>query len=366
MIAINAFKLFVNTLLIYFYICCISIIIIFGFLEFQILHRYIYFKKMQERTTLSSVINRNNEGVSLVDFLSSRFKYHTKKKWSELINNADVKVNDSVSLPDYILKFKDTVSYSVILKEPPVNTDICILHNEDTFLAACKPGNLPSHADGNFIKNTFIFLLKNMMAEQGYEGYLKLVHRLDRETSGIMIVAKTKDANRILAKQFETGDVKKEYTAIVRGIVQNDSFEVNGAIAPDPASSVSIRKRVVPDGTAGAQSSLTRFEVTERLSGYTVVRCLPATGRTNQIRVHLSHVGYPLAGDKLYGRSDEEFLEFVREARAGHFDLLPWMDAPHHMLHASSIKFTHPETGKNASFECPLPEDMKQFIQKNK
>ena len=321
---------------------------------------------MSEKTTLTSVINRSNEGVSLVEFLSFRFKYHTKEKWAELIHNADVKVNGAVSLTDYILKNKDIVSYSVILKEPPVDTNIRILHNEACFLATCKPGNLPSHADGNFIKNTFIYLLTKMMSEQGYNGYLKLIHRLDRETSGIMIVAKTKDANRALAKQFEEGVVEKEYIAVVRGIIHDDLFEVNGAIAPDSSSSVSIRKRVVPDGTPGAQSALTRFKVIERYPGYTVVRCLPATGRTNQIRVHLAHIGYPLAGDKLYGRSDEEFLEFVREARAGRFDQLPWMDAPRHMLHASVIQFKHPETGKNISFNCPLTFDMEQFIQKIK
>jgi RluA family pseudouridine synthase len=321
---------------------------------------------MPEKTTLSSVINKNNEGFQLIDFLSRRFKYHTLEKWAELILNADVQVNGAVSSSDYILKNKDIVSYSVVLNEPPVDTSIRIIHNEDTFLAAYKPGNLPIHADGNFIKNTFIYLLKKTMSEEGYNGYLKLAHRLDRETSGIVIVAKTKDANRALARQFEAGAVDKEYIAVVRGLLPNDSFEVGGAIAPDPVSSVSIRKRVVPDSSPNAQSALTRFEVIERLSSYTVVRCLPATGRTNQIRVHLAHIGYPLAGDKLYGRSDAEFLEFVREARAGRFDPLPWMDAPRHMLHASAIAFMHPVTGEHISFKCPMPEDMIAFIEKVK
>ncbi|MFH0975390.1 MAG: RluA family pseudouridine synthase [Spirochaetota bacterium] len=319
---------------------------------------------MPEPTTLSSVINKNNAGARLIDFLSSRFRYHTIEKWEEIINAQDVKVNGSASLPDYILKNKDIVSYTVILNEPPVDSNIKIIHNEDSFLVAFKPGNLPSHADGNFIKHTFSYLIKKMMSDKGYDGYLKLAHRLDRETSGLLVVAKSKDANRALARQFEAHAVEKEYIAIVRGSIQDASFEADGAIAPDPESSVSIRKRVVPAGTPNAQASLTRFEVIERLTDYTVVRCLPATGRTNQIRVHLAHIGHPLAGDKLYGRSDAEFLEFVRAARRGSFEMLPWMDAPRHMLHASSIAFKHPVTGERVQFLCPVPEDMMEFIRK--
>jgi RluA family pseudouridine synthase len=326
------------------------------------------FKKkiMSEKTTLSSKINRNNEGASLIDFLCSRFKYHTSGKWMELIHSADVLVNGKNSSHDYILKNKDVVSYSVVLNEPPVDTNIKIIHNEDSFLVAFKPGNLPSHADGNFIKNTFIYLLKEIMINEGYNGYLKLAHRLDRETSGLIVVAKSKDANRALAREFEAGAVEKEYIAVVRGTIHDDSFVVDGPIAPDTGSSVSIRKRVVASGAPDARPALTRFKVTERLNGYTIVQCLPETGRTNQIRVHLAHIGYPLAGDKLYGRSNSEFLEFVAEARAGHFDPLPWMDAPRHMLHASSIAFRHPMTDEKLYFQSTIPNDMLEFIEKVK
>jgi RluA family pseudouridine synthase len=322
-------------------------------------------KNMTDKTTLSSIINNNNAGSTLINFLSLRFKYHSVEKWVGLILNADVLVNGSSSAADYILKSKDVVSYSVVLHEPPVDANIRIIHNEESFLTAYKPGNLPVHADGNFIKNTFIYLIKKKMSEEGYNGYIKLAHRLDRETSGLIVVAKTIEANRALARQFEAGAVEKEYIAVVRGLLPDDSFEVDGAIAPDPKSSISIRKCVAAAGTPNAQSAITRFEVRERLSGYTVLRCLPATGRTNQIRVHLAHIGYPLAGDKLYGRSDSEFLEFVCEARAGRFEPLPWMDAPRHMLHASSIAFKHPITGERMSFHCPMPDDMLIFIRKN-
>jgi RluA family pseudouridine synthase len=318
---------------------------------------------MPERTTLSSVIDKKTEGTRLIDFLSSRFKYHSREKWTELIIKAHVKVNGAPSSAGYILKSKNVVSYCIVLHEPPVDTRIRVLHNEESFLVAHKPGNLPSHADGNHIKHTLIYLIKKRMNEEGYQGYASLVHRLDRETSGLMIVAKTKDANRALSRQFGEGEVEKEYIAIARGVFPTDSLEMDAPIAPDPESAVSIRRRVVPAGTPNAQSALTRFEVSERVAGHTVLRCLPATGRTNQIRVHLSHIGHPLAGDKLYGRSDAEFIEFVRAVRAGRFDPLPWMDAKRHMLHAASIRFHHPVTGEPVLFHCPMPEDMAAFLQ---
>ncbi|HPC39899.1 MAG TPA: RluA family pseudouridine synthase [Spirochaetota bacterium] len=321
---------------------------------------------MPEKTTLSSRITSNDDGISLVDFLCSRFKYHDRDRWTGIILEGSVTVNGATAKPERVLKKNDVVSYAVELREPPVDTGITILHEEDSFLVAGKPGNLPSHADGNFIKNTFIYILRRRMGDAGHNGPVKLVHRLDRETSGIMVVGKTDSAHRVLVKQFEEGTVEKEYRAVVRGTVADDAFEVGGAIGPDGGSAVSIRRKVVPEGTPGSRPAFTRFEVIERYAGATLLRCLPATGRTNQIRVHLDHAGHPLAGDKLYGRSDEQFLEFVRRARRGIFEPLPWMEAPRHLLHAYRLGFRHPVTGERVSFECPMPDDMKLFIDKNR
>ncbi|MBN2159598.1 MAG: RluA family pseudouridine synthase [Spirochaetes bacterium] len=321
---------------------------------------------MTEETTLSSRVTSQITGMRLIDFLCSRFKYHSRKEWIEIIQAGKVTVNGRPSNPDYALKKNDTVSYSVVLREPPVDTNIVIIHEEDTFLVACKPGNLPSHADGNFIKNTFIYILRRMVADRGHGGPIKLAHRLDRETSGLMVVGKTDDAHRTLVRQFEEGSVDKEYLAVARGVIADDAFEVGGAIAPDPDSSISIRKKVVPAGAPGSRPASTRFETAERLRDVTLLRCFPATGRTNQIRVHLAHAGHSLAGDKLYGRTDEEFLEFVRSARAGNFGPLPWMDAPRHLLHAAKLSFSHPVTGKRVMFESSMPEDMRSYIERSR
>jgi len=321
---------------------------------------------MPELTTLSSRIHATHAGTPLIYFLCGRFRYHDRAAWEAIIREGSVTVNDAPSAPGYLLRKGDIVSYTVELREPPVDRNITILHEEESFLAAAKPGNLPSHADGNFIKNTFIYILRERMKAAGFGGPVKLVHRLDRETSGIIVVAKTDEAHRALTRQFEQGTVDKEYLAVARGVIAEDSFEVGGGIAPDPASAVSIRQRVVPEGTPGARAASTRFEVIERLADATLVRCLPATGRTNQIRIHLAHAGHPLAGDKLYGRTDDQFLEFVRSARTGNYDPLPWMEAPRHLLHASRLALAHPVTGERITFESPMPGDMAAYIEKKR
>ncbi|HOS41573.1 MAG TPA: RluA family pseudouridine synthase [Spirochaetota bacterium] len=317
---------------------------------------------MIDETTLTSRITQQYAGRSLIDFLSGRFRYRGREEWAALIAAGKVVVNGSASDADRPLAKGDLVAYTILLEEPPVDGNIAILHDEESFLVADKPGNLPAHADGRFIKNTFIWMIRERYAAQGFAGKLNLVHRLDRETSGVMLVSKIESAHRGLMRQFGAGTVEKEYRAIVRGVVAADAFEVGGYIVPDRASGISIKKRVVDDEEPGAKRAVTRFEVIERLERFTLLRCVPLTGRTNQIRVHLAHAGYPIAGDKLYGRTDEEFLAYVHAVKAGEYDPRPWLEAPRHLLHAARLSFDHPVTRERLCFEAPVPEDMRRFI----
>jgi 23S rRNA pseudouridine1911/1915/1917 synthase len=283
-----------------------------------------------------------------------------------MIGIGKVTVNGAKVKSDHLLKKDDTVTYSDVLREPPVDANLEVLHEEESFLVADKPGNLPSHSVGRYIRNTFIYLLRQRMADRGFQGTVHLAHRLDRETSGLIVVAKTAGAHRALLRQFETGTVKKEYIAVARGIIRRDSLEVKGFLAPDRDSCISIRKKVFTGEAAGSKYSGTAFDVMERLASSTVVRCRPVTGRTNQIRVHLEHAGHPLVGDKLYGRTDEEFLAFARNVRAGDYDPLPWLESPRHLLHASRLVLNHPISGDLLAFDAPLPEDMRSFILNNR
>jgi len=276
-----------------------------------------------------------------------------------------VTVNGKPSRPGLKLRHGDRVAYTVTLKEPPVDTRIVIVHEEPSFAVAIKPGQLPSHADGNFIKHTFIHLIRNLLKKDRSE--IRLVHRLDRETSGIMVVARTKPAHANLMRQFAAGTVEKAYTAAAKGWIGRDRFEVAGWVGRDPASRISVRHALVPEGTPGAKESRTEFVTEQALRDATVLRCIPHTGRTNQIRVHLASIGHPVVGDKLYGKSDEEFLEFVRHVRAGGDPAYAGhAETPRHLLHASRLSFDHPETGRRLAFTAPLPVDMQGYVENHR
>lgn len=316
---------------------------------------------MTEKTNLQSKIHAASAGHPLLDYVSQRFRYQTRDYWREMIEEGFLTLNGSKAKPETILRTGDILSYQTVLNEPEVDKNIQVLHEEKSFLVADKPGWLPSHSDGNFIKNTFIYLLREKLKTQGWGGQAHLVHRLDRETSGLMVVAKSREAARSLARQFEAGQVKKTYWAIVQGVVKNDFFDVGGAIGPDPQSQISVRRAVRPEGEPGCQRAFTQFEVLRRTARNTLVLCRPQTGRTGQIRVHLASQGHPLVHDKLYGRTDEEFLEFVRQSKTG------WSDKaggrpPRHFLHAGRLELFHPLTGKSLEFETQWPDDMRTFL----
>lgn len=311
-------------------------------------------------TELKSKVVKKFYGVTLLEYLSSRFPYHEPPTWRKLILSAKLLVNGAPVPPDFILKKGMIVTYLAQLEEPSVETHIEILYAEETFLVAEKPALLPSHADGNFIKHTFIY-----QVQQQHPGEkLYLVHRLDREASGLMVVA-TRAVLQNLAAQFMQGDVAKEYLAVAQGIIGKDNFCVTGAIAHDPDSSISIKRTVVAPGRPGAQHARTEFSVLERLATTTLVKATPKTGRTNQIRVHLNSIGNPIVGDKLYGWSEQEYLDWVhrvKQNKALAADVS--LEKPRLLLHAHRLAFRHPLTDKPLTFVSPMPEDMRKFIEK--
>ena len=323
--------------------------------------------KEDKMTLLQSTVNGKYVGKTLLEYLTQRYPYRDKAGWIECIVNERIKLNDLPAKAEEKLSQGDQVSYWVELDEPEVNKDIQILHEDEQILVATKPPHLPSHADGNFIKNTFHFLLGEMMMAKGYKGRIWLVHRLDRETSGLIVVAKTKAALDSMMAQFARGSIKKEYRALVQGSVEKDRFEVRGWVGRDPASEITTKWAVVPEGTPGAKKAATEFEVIKRFKNTTLLSVFPKTGRTNQIRVHLAAVRHPVVGDKLYGRTDKEFLEYIRFVKAGGsptFDNR--LGAGRHLLHAYALTFVHPRTHDKLRFESPIPPDMEEIISRLK
>jgi 23S rRNA pseudouridine1911/1915/1917 synthase len=256
----------------------------------------------------------------------------------------------------------------VLLWRPPwdetaVPTEIATLFEDEHLLAVDKPAMLPVHPTARYYKNTLIKLLQDARPE----GFLSLGHRLDRETSGVLLVAKTRACDRALKKQLEAREgIEKTYVAITWGVPDRGdgarSFRFERAVELDKESRTRVKMKI-SDGE-GALHAATRFEVEETATTrdgrtYARVRCELETGRQHQIRIHLATLGAPVVGDKLYGPDETIFGrgadgELTRED----VDLL---EMPRHALHAARFAMPHPMTGAPFVVESPLAEDMRAF-----
>jgi 23S rRNA pseudouridine1911/1915/1917 synthase len=188
----------------------------------------------------------------------------------------------------------------------------------------------------------------------------RMINRLDRETSGLVVVAKTEGAAKTLGKAVLRREIEKEYVAICLGEIAGESGVIDQPIGVSQTSVV-YTKRVV-DGAAG-QPSLTRYVVEKRFPHFTVVRLMPRTGRAHQLRVHLAWLGHPIVGDKLYGPDETLYLQFIEHGVTS--EMLEKLLLPRHALHAERVSFLHPRTQQPRAFQAPLPEDIKMFIEEH-
>ncbi|WP_437728140.1 RluA family pseudouridine synthase [Sorangium sp. So ce861] len=244
--------------------------------------------------------------------------------------------------------------------EQAPDTAIPVLHEDDALLAVNKPPSLPVHPTARYHKSTVI---KMMEAARPGER-LFLAHRLDRETSGVLLLCRTPEADRTVKAQFEerTG-VLKRYVAIAWGWPESDDFRVELPLELDTASRYKVKMRVAPPGRGLA--SATACEVLGRradpLTGrrYSMIQCTLETGRQHQIRVHLASGGLPLVGDKLYGPDEGMFArgadgELTDDDRRA-------LELDRHALHAALLELTHPATGERVRIEAPLSDDLRTF-----
>lgn len=309
---------------------------------------------------LRSRIPPNARGSTLLDYLTSRFRYHDAAGWREALNRGALELDGRRASGDERLRAGMRLSYTKQHREPPVATAVTVLYRDAALLVVDKPAHLPVHADGPFIRNTLIALLRERLGAPD----LQLVHRLDRETSGVCLLAADRTVQAALQSQFGSGAVAKHYLAVVRGRVAAP-FTVDLPIGHAAHSAVRLRRSAAPDAIAPLPAS-TEFEPVRGGSERTLLRCRPRTGRTHQIRVHLEAQGHPVVGDKLYGQPDERYLAFVRRVKSGGSVFEPDPAAPdvpnRHLLHAHALSFVHPTTGAPARFEAPLPAEFERWL----
>ncbi|HXL73112.1 MAG TPA: RluA family pseudouridine synthase, partial [bacterium] len=291
---------------------------------------------------------------TLLEFLCNRFSYHNEDEWIDRIQNGQVLVNDHASSKDQPLRQGDEIAYTTeAWDEPEVNTNYRIVCEDDELLVISKPAPLPVHAIGVYFQNTLMHLLRQARPEA--ENF-QLVHRLDSETSGLLLLVKDKRHLKTLQRQWESGEVQKTYQAIVFGHFHPAEQKCELPIGSLKGSA--IRMKLGIDKAEG-KSSTTDFKILETKGGFSLVEAKPRTGRTHQIRVHLENLGFPIVGDKLYSGSDETFLKFIGEGWSD------WLQEKvllkRSALHALRLEFTHPVKGNRMMLEDPLPEDLGSF-----
>ncbi len=240
--------------------------------------------------------------------------------------------------------------------EPPCPRHFGVLYEDEHMMVIDKPAGLPMHASAKFYFNT----LTRVIAERYPDQALQICHRIDRETSGIIVLARGRAAAAALKQCFARKRVHKSYLAITHGTPDwpegSSVIDLALGLVEDQEALIDIRMEVRDSGLP----STTEVHLVERRRAYALVRCHPITGRQHQIRAHLAAVGYPIVGDKLYGHGDEAFAAYCDGGMTS--ELLRRFELPRQALHAASITIPHPATREPLTVECPLPEDLRGFL----
>jgi 23S rRNA pseudouridine1911/1915/1917 synthase len=302
------------------------------------------------------------EGKRLDVYLSEKL-FLTRTKVKHMLEKGHVRVDGKVAKPSMKVKPRMKVEGEIPEEEPinltPQAIPLTILYEDQYILAVNKPPGMvvhPSfgHREGTLVNAVLAYLQVEQSAISNQQSAISnpqsaivdlrpgIVHRLDKGTSGVILVAKDGRTQELLSALFKERSVEKTYRAIVEGSVAAGTGTIEGNIGRHPTD----RKRMAVRAKGG-RPSLTSFRVLERLSGFTCVEAYPKTGRTHQIRVHFASIGHPVAGDETYGRK-------ARQA------------APRPLLHAHRISFAHPVTGQRVLIEAPVPEDMDEFMKRHR
>src|SRR5262245_19876757 len=316
------------------------------------------------REPLDLVVMVKSEGMRLDQYVLLHLGQHFSRSLvQKAIEAGAVTVNGRTSKPSYKVHRGDRLH--VEMPEPthdiPVPEDIPldIIFQDEWLAVVNKPHDMVVHpAKGNWsgtLVNALQWHFRDHLSMENGQLRAGIVHRLDKDTSGVILVAKDDRAHRELAMQFETRKVFKEYVAIVAGELERDSDYIEGALKMHPHDRLKMIVSTEPD----AKHALSYYEVLERFRGFTLVKVQPRTGRTHQIRVHLLHVGCPVLADKLYGGRDQFKLSDVeRDLPQGEDEVLIGRQA----LHAFRLRFRHPRTDQWIEAEAPLPADMRRVL----
>jgi 23S rRNA pseudouridine1911/1915/1917 synthase len=308
---------------------------------------------------LSLQVTEGEKDQRIDSFLASQVESLTRSRVQDLIQQKLVEVNGAPVKASHRLKAGDRIHLTVPAARPcrlePESVEFSVIHEDRSLLVIDKPPGVvihpaPGHHSGTLVHG----LLQHCSDLSGIGGILRpgIVHRLDKDTSGLVVVAKNDKVHTSLSSQFKSGMVRKGYLAVAHGILKDREGKVDLPIARHP-----VRRKEMAV-SPGGKKAITFWEKVEELGGrFTLLAVRPRTGRTHQIRVHLSNTGHPIVGDPVYGFKKG----WWRRQFAGEEELIPVI--PRQMLHAERLGFTHPETGVFCEFQAPVPADMRRCIE---
>ncbi|MEQ8790694.1 MAG: RluA family pseudouridine synthase [Pirellulaceae bacterium] len=307
------------------------------------------------------LVEAEDEGVRLDVWLADKLSRYSRVQLRRAISAGGVKIDGHSTKVAYRLRPGQRVTIE-LPQQPrespePEEVPLEILFEDDALAVVNKPSGMVVHPSKGHWSGTLTAALAwhfENLSSCGGSARPGIVHRLDRDTSGVIVVAKTDEAHLALAAQFEARTVEKEYFALVKGTPDRDHDVVEQPIGAHPHQR---EKMAIRADHATSRDARTLFETAERFTGFAAVRAFPKTGRTHQIRIHLAHLGYPVLCDKLYGGRSRITEGELREGREGGAVVLE-----RQALHARRLRLTHPQSGEPLECVAPLPADIQHAL----
>jgi 23S rRNA pseudouridine1911/1915/1917 synthase len=316
----------------------------------------------------SFVADKGQAPLRIDKYLMNRIENATRNKIQAAAKDGSIYVNGIPVKSNYKVKPSDKIR--VLLEHPPYeylltpeDIPLDIVYEDDQLLVVNKPAGMVVHpGHGNYsgtLINALVFHFENLPNNSSERP--GLVHRIDKDTSGLLVIAKTEKAMTHLSKQFFNKTSEREYVAIVWGNIEDDEGTIEGHIGRHPKNRLQNTVFEGDDEDKG-KPAITHFKVLERLGYVTLVSCKLETGRTHQIRVHMKHIGHTLFNDERYG--GERILKGTTFSKYKQFVDNCFKILPRQALHAKTLGFKHPITGEQMRFDSPIPDDMQQCIEK--
>lgn len=315
------------------------------------------------------VVDKGQEPLRIDKYMQERLQHSSRNRIQKAadagfvhVNDRPVKSNYKVRPGDVITLMLDTPRHDSTIVAEDIPLDI--VYEDAELMVINKPAGLVVHPGaGNFhgtLINAVAWHMREVPTFDPNDPEVGLVHRIDKDTSGLLVIAKTPEAKTKLGLQFFNKTTHRSYNAVVWGNFTEDEGRIEGNIGRDPKDR--LRMSVFPADSETGKPAVTHYRVIERFGYVTLVECVLETGRTHQIRAHMKHIGHPLFGDERYGGT--EILRGNRSSTYKAFIQNCLTLCPRQALHARTLGFVHPATGRQMDFTSDLPEDMKQLVSK--